>query len=336
MGFTVHAPNRIDLAGGTTDIYPLCLFMDGGCTVNVSISVLSTAVVEISPRPSITLISEDQGASLDCRNPAEIPIEGPLGLIGRAVRALSPCPGLTIRTCNKAPRGSGLGASSALLVAVLKGLFQVRNQEVTRKDIIDLAADIETASLGVPTGKQDYVAAAYGGLSAIEFRHGGFLRETVPDDSPVPEALERRLILAYTGEGHFSGINNWEITKRYIDNIGGVRETLHKIRDVAVEMKESLLRERWDTLPRFVEREWELRRTLAPGVTTDRIDRIMGAARKAGALAGKVCGAGGGGCLVTVVEPHLRAAVEKAMKAAGAEIMDFLVDRQGLRVTTVS
>ncbi|MEW6347798.1 MAG: hypothetical protein AB1646_01940 [Thermodesulfobacteriota bacterium] len=332
MGFAVHAPNRIDLAGGTTDIYPLCLFMDGGCTVNVSISVLSTAVVELSPDPVITLISEDQGESVRCRNPSDLPVEGPLGLIGRAVRAVSPGPGLVIRTRNHAPKGSGLGASSALLVALLRGLFQVRNQEITRRDIIDLAADIETANLGVPTGKQDYVAAAYGGVSAIEFRHGGFLRQTFSDDSLLPEALEQRLILAYTGEGHFSGMNNWEITKRYIDNTDEVRETLHRIRDVAVEMKRSLLREQWDELPRFVEREWELRRTLAPGVTTERIDRIMGAARNAGALAGKVCGAGGGGCMITMVDPDRRDAVREAMKAAGAELMPFRIDRQGLRV----
>lgn len=444
QAITVQAPNRIDLAGGTTDIYPLCLFMDGGFTVNVAVSVLSAVVIEaglphngtadtagragsatqregsvdsLPHSPGIRLVSEDLGLTVDAAGLADLPLTGPLGMVGRVVRYLAPKSPFTVRTRNAAPRGSGLGASSALLVALLRGLFEFRNDRrdtdpasegdshwgiatrarnsdvaipcdcpttgpsggatglqggtagsssskgpgnadghsvrgdrQSRRYLIDLAADLETACLGVPTGKQDYVAAAYGGFSAIEFGHGGFIRETLPLGSPVIEGIEKRVILAFTGANRFSGMNNWEVTKRYIDNVDGVRETLHGIRDVAREMRGALMAEQWDDVADLVRREWELRRKLAPGVTTEEIEQIMAAAISAGGsprytagskggtagsssgVAAKVCGAGGGGCMIVIAPPGRREDVKHAMESAGASIMPFRVDMEGVAV----
>jgi D-glycero-alpha-D-manno-heptose-7-phosphate kinase len=330
MEITVTAPNRIDLAGGTTDLYPLYLLMEGGYTVNLAISVSSRVIFRGLDRSGIRIISEDLDESVEAPNTESLPLGGPLGLIGRAVRAMPPETGVEIVTRNEAPAGSGLGASSALLIALLKGLLKMRSDKGDSRSIIDLAVNIETTAIGVPAGKQDHVAAVYGGVSLIDFGYRDFVRHTVSEEYTTHERLEEMIVLSYTGEGRFSGMNNWEITKGFIDNVGGIRENLLQIRDVARQVGRTVLAGEWDDLGPLLAQEWRLRRMLAPGVSTPRIESIMAAASAAGALASKICGAGGGGCMMTLVAPPRRHAVERAVIDAGGEIIPFKIDRAGL------
>ncbi|MBI4965390.1 MAG: GHMP kinase [Desulfomonile tiedjei] len=332
MEIRVSAPNRIDLAGGTTDLYPLYLFMEGGCTVNAAITLYSSVTIRGLDNNGIRIVSEDLKASLEAHGADGLPLDGPLGLINRAVRALPPEEGVEIITANQAPAGSGLGASSALLVALLAGLMQWGRVEESRLGIIDLAANIEAAQIGVPTGKQDHIAAAMGGISLIDFGYRGFARRPSPDESGFSEWLKARLVLSYTGQGRFSGMNNWEITKAFIDDRGSVREKLIQIREVARELSGAVLSCEYEDLPKLVQREWEIRKTLAPGISTPGIEAFIRAAKDAGALASKICGAGGGGCMITLAPPERRDAVEKALREAGAQLMPAAIDRFGLRV----
>jgi len=330
MEITVTTPNRIDLAGGTTDIHPLYLLMEGGCTVNVAVSIHSRVSLRTLEGPHIRISSEDMAYSLEKADPKDLPLDGPLGLIGRAVRALPPGRGIEIVTHNEAPAGSGLGASSALLVAVLAALLQLQGARYSPRNIIRLATNIETAAIMVPTGKQDHIAAVYGGISAIEFGYQDFERKTVRDESRILEHLQETLVLTYTGDGRFSGMNNWEVTKRFIDNDEEIRTKLVQIRNVARSVYYALDEDRYDDLPALIQQEWEIRRTLAPGISTPRIEALTEAACSAGALANKVCGAGGGGCMITVVPRDKRAAVSEALEAAGGKLMPFKIDRHGL------
>jgi D-glycero-alpha-D-manno-heptose-7-phosphate kinase len=141
------------------------------------------------------------------------------------------------------------------------------------------------------------------------------------------------IVLSYTGEGRFSGMNNWEVTKGFIDNLGDIRGNLLQIRDVARKLGRTLLFGEWENLGPLVAQEWQLRRMLAPGVSTPRIESIMAAAAASGALASKICGAGGGGCMLSVVEPSRRYSVEKAIFDTGGEVIPFKVDRAGLVAT---
>ena len=332
MEIKVTTPNRIDLGGGTTDLYPLYLFMDGGCTVNAAITIHSAVTLRPRKRGDIGIVSEDLSESTSASGPEGLPLDGPLGMIGRAVKVLLPSEGLEIVTANQAPVGSGLGASSALLVALVAGLLRLNGIQEDPYGIIDLAVDIETAQIGVPTGKQDYIAAAFGGVSVIDFGYHGFVRRTPSIDSGFPEWLESTLVLSYTGEGRFSGMNNWEVTKAFIDNKDCVREKLIQIRDVARQMGGAILSRNYDGLPALVRREWEIRRTLAPGVSTPRIESIINSAGEAGALASKICGAGGGGCMITLVALERRRAVESAIAGAGGKVIPFRIDREGLHV----
>jgi len=329
MEIFVHAPNRIDLAGGTTDLYPLYLLMDGGCTVNAAVSVTSTVSFTSSDGPAIKIVSQDLAASVEAREPNLLPLTGPLALVSRAVAALPPPGPIEISTRNHAPAGSGLGASSALIVAVISGLLKLRNESMPPEDLIDLACSLETSVIGVPAGKQDYVAALHGGVSVLEFGYRGLRRESVPEGRSVGEWLERSMILSYTGEGRFSGLNNWEVTKAFIDGRQDVRDKLIRIRDIARQVAAALQSGGIDELPALVDEEWRVRRTLAPGVSTSRIQGLMDAAAAAGALASKICGAGGGGCMITFAEPHKRAVVEEALRAGGGQVIQFTIDFEG-------
>jgi D-glycero-alpha-D-manno-heptose-7-phosphate kinase len=333
MRVTVLAPNRIDLAGGTTDLYPLYLLMDGGCTVNASITVSSRVDIKPLGGKGVRIVSEDLGHTLEADEPSELPLNGPLGLVARAIRTFPPPEGVEVTTRNEAPAGSGLGASSALAVALLKGLFELRNSVEAPEKLINLAVNIETANLGVPAGKQDHIGALYGGVSIIDFSHDDFQRTGLDPTSGIMEELEQRIVLSYTGEGRFSGMNNWEITKAFIDRSGDIREILIQIRDVARAMGAALRAGDLEALPELLGQEWDLRRRLSPGVSSSRIDALMAAAKQAGAHASKICGAGGGGCMITMVPPGYRAQVGTAIEAGGGRVMPFHIAREGLRIT---
>jgi len=334
MEIRISAPNRIDLAGGTTDLYPLYLFMEGGCTVNAAVTLYSVVTLRSRISGGLRVVSEDLGERLEAPHPESLPLGGPLGLINRTLRALPPQGNWEIVTANQAPPGSGLGASSALLMALLTGLMQIGGFQDDRLDTLDLAANIEAAHIGVPAGKQDHIAAAFGGVSLLDFGYYGFARKTPSGDSGFTEWLEPRLVLSYTGESRFSGMNNWEITKAFIDSKGSVREGLIQIRELAREVSSAVLSSTYEDLPRLIQSEWEIRKTLAPGVSTPRIEAIMEAARGAGALASKICGAGGGGCMITLTSPARHDAVQTALGEAGARVIPVKIDQRGLRTET--
>jgi D-glycero-alpha-D-manno-heptose-7-phosphate kinase len=189
--------------------------------------------------------------------------------------------------------------------------------------------NMEAQAIEVPTGVQDYRPALYGGVSVVELGVAGVGRRELTTD---PDELERRLVLAYTQASRNSGINNWEVTKRHIDGDRTVFDRFERIRDISQAMRIALEREDWPEVGRQLADEWSARKALAPGVTTPAIEDLIARARAAGALAAKVCGAGGGGCLVCFADPDRVPAVRDALAAGGARVMDFRIDRTGLTV----
>lgn len=141
--------------------------------------------------------------------------------------------------------------------------------------------------------------------------------------------------MCYTGQAHFSGANNWEIFKRHIEGDPATQATLARIRDLAQAMYAAIRARDIEAVAATLEQEWHCRRQLAAEVSTPTIERLMAAAREAGALAGKVCGAGGGGCVVFVVAEGRKSDVQSALTAAGGQILGAHLTQQGLTVTEV-
>ena len=335
MKVSVIVPTRIDLAGGTLDVYPLYLFEDGGLTLNAAISVYGHVTVEERADARIHIRSKDAGAEETFASLDEMRAQlgGPLDLVKKALRFYKPCRGLNLFLHSEAPRGSGLGASSALLMALSSALNEIEGLGLSQDRIIDLGANIEAQVIGIPTGKQDYFPPLFGGVCSIWFDVDGHRLERLGESSDLVDRLNERLILTFTNLNRFSGLTNWAMLKRYIEKQGDTVVHMRRIKEVALAMRQSLASGHLDEFARLLAVEWENRKALAEGVTTPEIDTMIAAASAAGARASKLCGAGGGGCMITYAEPEDVPAVKKALVDAGATLMPFRVVQEGIQMT---
>lgn len=331
MRVVATTPNRIDLAGGTLDIYPLYLLLDGGLTINAAVTIESRVEAWSRSDGRIVIRSEDTGATLHADSWDQLPVNGPLALAARAVRYWRPPGGCQVVTANQAPRGSGLGASSALLIALCAALAALRGEPPGRDRLVRVAADLEAQVIGVPTGRQDYYAAAAGGVNALWFDVAQDRLEPLDAGGSLAAELERRLVVAYVGEPHDSAQPNWRMLRAFVEGRPRTRAALAAIKEAAAGMRRALLDgPDWDAVAGWLREEWRWRRRLARGVTTPRIDAAVAAALGAGAEAAKVCGAGGGGCVVALTPPGARQAVAQALAAQGLQVLPARVDTAGL------
>jgi D-glycero-alpha-D-manno-heptose-7-phosphate kinase len=324
------APTRIDLAGGTLDIWPLYLFHERAQTINAAISLRARCTIQPRRDRGLTIVSGDTGRRVDVDHWSQLRDNHELKLLGRLLHYFQ-ADSLELHTRSESPMGAGIAGSSALNIAVCGALIAWSGSPRADEQVFEIAKNVEAQAIDVPTGVQDYRPALYGGISAVELNVDGIRRVQLPVAAPE---LERRLVLAYTGASRNSGINNWEVTKRHIDGDRDVQRRFARIRDIAGSMREALERADWRDVGRQIAEEWENRKGLAPGVTTPEIDAMLGAAREAGALGGKVCGAGGGGCLFCLGEPDRVPAIRDAIAAHGGRLLDFHIESDGLRVET--
>jgi D-glycero-alpha-D-manno-heptose-7-phosphate kinase len=322
------APTRIDLAGGTLDIWPLYLFHEGAQTINAAISLRAHCVIQPRRDRRLVIVSEDAGRRVEVDHWSALRDHHDLRLLGRLLHYFRG-EGLDLHTRSESPVGAGIAGSSALNIAVCGALNEWSGAGRSVDQLFQIAMNVEAQAIDVPTGVQDYRPAYYGGISAVELAVDGIRRIAL---AVTPQDLQQRLVLAYTNASRNSGINNWDITKRHIDGDAQVRASFATIRDVAAAMREALERRDWPEVGRQIAAEWENRKCLAPGVTTKDIDAMLAAAKNAGAAGGKVCGAGGGGCLFCFGEPDAIPAIRRALSAAGAQVLDFHIEETGLIV----
>ena len=328
MHIESSAPTRIDLAGGTIDIWPLYLFHDGAQTLNAAISLLARAEVATRDDERVVIRSEDTGHSVDVDRWQDLAAGKELSLL-RWLLYFYRAKGITLTTRCESPANAGIAGSSALNIAVCGAMARWTGSPEDAETILRVAMNVEAQAIAVPTGVQDYRPALYGGVSAVELAVDGVTRVGLAVDA---KELERRIVLAYTGAPRNSGTNNWEITKRHIDGDRQVFDCFERIRDTAVAMRQALAHEDWDEVGRQIAAEWENRKRLAPGVTTPFIEELIAKACQAGAVAAKVCGAGGGGCMFFYASPKDVDRVREAVAGAGARLLDYHIESEGLRV----
>jgi len=324
------APTRIDLAGGTLDIWPLYLFHERAQTLNAAISLRAHA--DILPRTDgrIRLESVDTQAALEVGHWQELRDTATLPLLSKLAYFFH-ASNLTLKTRGESPAGAGIAGSSALNVAVCGALARWSGQNLDGEALLTIAQNIEAQVINVPTGVQDYRPAYYGGIAAVELTPRAVTRVALNVD---PAEFQRRIVLCYTGAPRNSGTNNWDITKRHIDGDRQVFDCFERICAATVDLRAALAREDWAAAARHISLEWEARKQLAPGVTTPSIDALIAGAISAGARAAKVCGAGGGGCLFCLAEPSEVPAVKEALASGGARLLDYHVETEGLKVFT--
>jgi D-glycero-alpha-D-manno-heptose-7-phosphate kinase len=326
------APPRVDLAGGTIDIWPLYLFHPGATTVNFAVSLYARCRIETRDDGRIVLESRDRKVTFETDLAAleDLLLEERLELISKLVHFFKPTTGFHLIAESAAPAGAGLGGSSALAIACIGALNRLVGNPYDEQKIVTIAANIETTVIRVPAGYQDYYPPLYGSVSSIHFHPDGIEREALDIDT---DELERRIAICYTGEPRLSGINNWEIFKRHIDGDPQLFELFDGIRDSARNVREALLANDWVRVADTMRRAYPNRKRLAATITTPQMDQLVEKALANGAEAAKVCGAGGGGCIAFLCTPGRRAEVEQALATEdGVEVLDWKVAKEGLMV----
>lgn len=333
---TATASCRVDLAGGTLDLWPLYLFHSGAVTVNFALTMLTKATITPHNNKQIIFRSVDTGKADQFADLATFRDAGRFehalaGYLARYFLTLPDAPqgGFLLETDSGSPAGAGISGSSALMIATTAAFARYCGVRMSKEEMRVLAQNVEAQLIRVPTGCQDYYPALYGGVGAVRLLASGVERVAIP--VPLAE-MDTRFVLAYTGAPRQSGINNWEVFKAHIDGDAHVQRNFEEITDVAKSMHCALTGQEWDKVAGLMRREWALRKTNAPGITTPTIDRLVENALKNGAVAAKVCGAGGGGCVVFLVEPEAKQRVEQALAVAGGTILPCRVAKHGVQV----
>ena len=331
MLISSKSPTRVDLAGGTLDIWPLYLYHANAVTVNFAVNLYTSCVIETNNTGEIRLRSLDLGvdetfASLDALRAAK---KYANSLTAWVVKYFAPTTGLTVTTNSEAPAGAGISGSSSLLISTVSAFNKLMKTGHSIETVREIAQNIEAQIINVPTGCQDYYPAMYGGVSAIKLGVEGIRHSHIPVNL---NELNQRFVLAYTGKPRNSGINNWEVTKLHIDGDKKVFRNFEHIAAVSHAMRQALENAAWNDVARLLREEWSNRRKNAPGITTPLIDQLIAVTKKKGALAAKVCGAGGGGCVVFIVEPDAKQRVADAIAAEGGTVLNVQVAPKGVHL----
>jgi D-glycero-alpha-D-manno-heptose-7-phosphate kinase len=324
------APLRISFAGGGTDVPPYPA-THGGAVLSATISRSARARVRARPDHGYHVESLDLMARAAFA-PHELVFNGHLDLVKAVLRELAPERGLDLTLATDAPPGSGLGSSSALVVAMLAAVGVAGGARWSPAELAQRAYQVERIDLKIEGGMQDQYAAAFGGLNFMEF-HGEEEVTVRPLQVPAETVreLERSLLLAWSGRSRTDD----GILRRQVDGVlgGSARslESLEAMKALATGMRDALLRGDLADFADGLHEGWRQKRRLASGIATPRLDELYAVGRRAGAAGGKVLGAGGGGYLLFATPPGARARVADALEAAGAPCAQVEFDFRGVR-----
>jgi D-glycero-alpha-D-manno-heptose-7-phosphate kinase len=324
-------PTRVDLAGGTLDLWPLYLFHKNSVTVNLAIDIMTH--VTLTPRndKKIVLTSKDTKQELVYNSIDEVPEgkEHDLHLLRVHAEFWRPHTGFELVTKSESPVGAGIAASSSLNIALCGAFSKLTGRNLTVEETVTLAGNLEAKVILTPTGCQDYFPALFGGLNLIELTALGPRRQGSEIDF---EEFQKHFVLVYTGRPHHSGLNNWQIFKDHIDGKNHVSECFEKLKDVSSRMWAACQNKNWDKFGSLFDEEFQARVALSPVFSSPEIERLRTVSLKAGAEALKICGAGGGGCVFLWCPPGKKAAVESECQKEGFQILRAKPTRVGLEV----
>jgi len=266
----------------------------------------------------------------------EIEQRSSLQLLALAIRRFGIDAGISVRVRTDAPPGSGTGSSASVGVALLalldhrRALLTDAKDRLSRYELAEMACGLES-EMGILGGKQDQYAAAIGGINYMEFHGDRVFVERIEVTPGLVADLEKHLVLCYSGQSRLSGDTNARMIAAYESGDPTVCESLRTVKRVAQEGARALRSQNMRRFAELLNEEYEARARLAPGVVTEQMAHLVSIGRSAGAVAVKVCGAGGGGCLLFLAKPDCEGPVRRALEEAGGRILDFTFDFAGLQ-----
>src|ERR1700687_168683 len=327
-----RAPTRISYAGGGTDMEPYCNEF-GGMVVSAAIDKYFYVFITPNGDGALQISSADYSAFLRYGSNGH-----PIGLGGELKHAEAAFEyarinhGYSVFMASQVPAGTGLGSSSAVAVALVKGLSTLKHVSLSKAELAWAACDIELRRLRMPIGRQDQSASAFGGINAIYFAANGVHVEKLDMPDGTVERLQQATMLFYTGVSHDSSVILRDQKARMTDAKHSNLEQLHAIKRAAEMTRDALIAGEVEQVGAIMDEAWSAKKSLSDGVSNQAIDSAYSAARQAGALGGKIAGAGGGGFMLLICPPDHQAAVETALHGQGLVRADFNFDFAGARV----
>ncbi len=330
-----RAPLRLGLAGGGTDVSPYC-DLYGGFVLNATIDLYAYCTIAERSDDAVSFEATDLCESYQGPASTEIEMTGELMLhkavYNRMVREFNngkPLP-VSLTTYSDAPPGSGLGSSSTMMVAIVQAFRELLGLPLGEYEVAHLAYEIERIDAGLAGGRQDQYAATFGGVNFMEFyANERVIVNPLRIKRAVMNELETSIVLFYTGRSRDSA----NIIREQVEKVSGGEEhslaAAHQVKRDAVEMKEALLKGELEKFGACLNRSWESKKRMASSITNPRIEEIYKTAMDAGAYAGKVSGAGGGGFMMLMVDPVKRVAVQRRLNEFDGQVLPFHFNRNG-------
>lgn len=335
MLIRAKAPLRVSFAGGGTDVPPFPE-REGGCVLCATIDHYAYGTLRPRHDGQIVVESLDYGLSVSYSVEDKLVYDGKLDLVKAAIVKLGvqDSGGFDLFLHSDAPPGSGLGASSAMMVALVGLLKEFKKLPLTDYEIADMAYVIERKELAIQGGIQDQYAAAFGGFNYIEFLADHVVVNPLRLSPDIVNELQYNLLLCYTGQTRLSAHIIEDQVQRYEQ--GETTGVLRNLKKLTVEMKDSLLRGRLDEFGTMLHQEWEYKKQMSARISTPHLDELYEVARKEGALGGKITGAGGGGYMLLYCPFERKHTIASRLKELGCTIGDYAFEPSGLQVWRAS
>jgi len=337
-----RAPLRLGLAGGGTDVSPYC-DVYGGNVLNATIDRYAYAVIKPLNESVVRFIATDQQSETIKKLDEPMLLNGKLDLhkavymhMVRCFNHGKPIP-MELSTFCDAPAGSGLGSSSTLVVAMIRAFGELLRLPLDDYSIARMAYQIERIDCGLQGGRQDQYSATFGGFNFMEFYEGErAIINPLRIKNWILCELEASLVLYFTGvsreSAHIISDQSSNVKSGAVDAL----EAMHGLKREALAMKEHLLRGDFDGLVESIRLGWENKKRSAKTVSNSNIDTIYDAAIRAGALAGKVSGAGGGGFMWFFAPTEKRMDVIRTLNNFGGQVSNCNFTKHGTQAWTVT
>ena len=326
-----RAPVRVSFAGGGTDLESYYQRL-GGMVVSAAIDKYFYVFMTVDKSDTIQIMSSDYQTFFRQSAVEAMIWDGDLALPRAILSHFNVHEGLSMFLASQIPPGTGLGSSSTVAVAMIKALTSLLGLGLSKHEIAELASFIEIEKLGMPIGKQDQFAAAFGGVNTVLFTSEGVVVEPLRLRTETIERIERSVLLFYTGAARESARVLGEQNRSTLANDAQVVSSLHALKQMAVDVRRCLQSGDLDTFGEILHAAWEHKKRLASGISNPRIDEWYDTARAQGALGGKITGAGGGGFLMLYCPLGSAARVTAAMEDQGLKRMDFAIDFDGAKI----
>lgn len=331
------APLRISFAGGGTDVPPFPQ-QEGGCVLSATIDRYAYGTLRTRADQHINIESLDYGLAVNYQPEDLMVYDGKLDLVKAAIVKMDGRgdTGFDVFIHSDAPPGSGLGSSSAMMVALVGLLKEFKGLPLMDYDVADLAYVIERQDLGIKGGLQDQYAAAFGGFNFIEFLPDRVIVNPLKIHPDIVNELEYNLLLCYTGSSRLSSNIIEDQVKRYESGEKESLTAMRQLKALTIEMKNALLRRKLDLFGELLHEEWENKKKMSEKISAQYLDEMYDEARAAGAIGGKITGAGGGGYMLLYCRFDRKHHVAERLKQMGCVITDFAFEPQGLQTWRIS